>query len=139
MRSTFFCSLAGLVLAAGMAHAQTNRIYPLSVLDLSEMEQGWGEPHANRSVDDHPLSIGGQKFTNGVGTHAVSRFLLDVGGHAVSFSAVVGVDDEVGKGQGTVIFKVLGDTNQVLWQSKPMHGGDAPVPVNVDLAGVKQL
>jgi alpha-galactosidase len=139
MRPHFLTSLLGLVLLAGTTHAQTNRIYPISALDISQVDQGWGEPHANQSVEGHPLSIGGQVFTNGLGTHATSEFIIDVGGRAVSFSARVGIDDEVGNGRGSVVFKALGDTNQVLWESKELHGGDAPEAANVNLAGVKQL
>ncbi len=116
--------------------AQTNYV---ASLDISQVSQGWGEPHANLSVDGHPLSIGGKKFEKGLGTHAVSQFILDLGGRADSFSAQVGVDDEVGAGKGTVVFKLLGDAGKVLWQSAEMHSGDAPSAVNVSLAGVKQL
>lgn len=124
------------VLAAGrLGAAQTNYI---GNLDISEVSQGWGTPHANQSVDGHTLTIGGQKFEKGLGTHAVSEFALDLGGHGISFLAQVGVDDEVGQGRGTVIFKVMGD-GKVLWQGKEMHSGDAPVPVNVSLDGVKLL
>src|ERR1700690_3325432 len=94
-----FLSLAVLALLAGTTHAQTNRTYSLSTLDISQIEQGWGEPQANKSVEGHTLSIGGQTFTNGLGTHAASRFILDVGGRAVSFSAMAGIDDEVGNGK----------------------------------------
>ena len=136
---SWFVSFVALALLAGTTRAQTNRTYSLSAMDISQMEQGWGEPHANESVEGHPLSIGGQTFTNGIGTHAASRFILDLGGRAIGFSAMVGIDDEVGNGKGHVKFKVLGDTNQVLWESQELHGGDAPVAVNVDLAGVNQI
>jgi alpha-galactosidase len=130
------CLLALFVGAASLSAAQTNN---LADLDISQVSQGWGTPHANQSVDGNPLSIGGQQFAKGLGTHAVSEFLLDLGGRAVSFSALVGVDDEVGKGNGTVVFKLLGDAEKVLWQSPELHSGDAPVPVQVDLSQVKQL
>jgi hypothetical protein len=123
----WFVSLVVLALFAGTIRAQTNRTYSISALDISQVEQGWGEPHANQSVEGHALSIGGQTFTNGLGTHAASQFLLEVGGRAVSFSAMVGIDDEVGSGKGSAIFKVLGDTNRVLWESQELHGGDTPV------------
>ena len=42
----------------------------LSSLDLSGMEQGWGEPGQACSVDRRGLSIGGKKFSRGVGTYA---------------------------------------------------------------------
>jgi alpha-galactosidase len=115
--------------------AQTNY---LADLDISQVSQGWGSPHANLSVNGNPLSIGGQPFAKGLGTHAVSEFILDLSGRALSFSAMVGVDDEVGKGKGAVVFKLVGDGGKVLWQSQELHGGDAPVAVNVDLTGVKQ-
>ncbi len=127
----------GCLSGAGALSAATTNY--LADLDISQVSQGWGEPHANLSVDGHPLSIGGQKFAKGLGTHAVSEFILDLGGHADSFSAQVGVDDEVGQGRGAAIFKVLGDNGQILWQSKELHSGDAPVPVNLPLTDVKRL
>jgi alpha-galactosidase len=139
MRPNFVISLLGLALLAGIASAQTNRTYFISTFDISQVEQGWGEPQANRSVEGHLLSIGGRTFTNGLGTHAESRFLIDVGGRATAFSAMVGVDDEVSKGQGSVVFRVLGDTNRVLWQSRVLHAGDAPEAASVDLTGVQRL
>jgi len=41
----------------------------LASLDLSKMQQDWGSPGVNRSVDGHDLSIAGRKFSQGVGTH----------------------------------------------------------------------
>ena len=135
----FTPAVAALMLFAGgtaLPAAQTNYV---ASLDISQIAQGWGEPHANLSVEGHPLSIGGQTYTNGLGTHADSQLIVDVGGRAESFSAQVGVDDEVGKGNGAVVFKVIGDADKTLWQSPVLHGGDAPVPVNVSLAGVRNL
>ena len=120
------------------AAAQPAKNYFISALDLSQVQQGWGEPHANKSVEGKPLSIGGQAFTNGLGTHANSTLVLNPGGHAESFSASVGIDDEVGK-QGSAVFKLLGDADKVLWQSKELHGGDAPATVDLKLAGVNRL
>jgi len=47
----------------------------LGTLDLSLLQQDWGQPHTNNRFDGHPLSIGGQGFEQGVGTHANSVFL----------------------------------------------------------------
>src|SRR5208282_2125826 len=85
----WFVSLVAPVLFAGTTHAQTNQTYSLSALDISQVQQDWGEPHANQSVEGHTLSIGGQTFTNGLGTHATSEFITEVGGRAVTFSAMV--------------------------------------------------
>jgi alpha-galactosidase len=138
-RCQLLMSLVVLYIVAGTTRGRAAQTNFISALDISQVQQGWGEPHANKSVDGHPLSLGGHMFTNGLGTHASSEFVLDVGGRAESFSAVVGVDDEVAKGQGSVVFKVLGDQGKVLWESKELHGGDAPQAVNVSLADVKQL
>ena len=108
-------------------------------MDISQVSQDWGQPHANLSVDGHALSIGGQKFARGLGTHAASEVIIEVGGRAESFSAQVGVDDEVGRGKGTVTFSVMTDDGRVLWQSQVLHAGEAPVAVNVSLGGARQI
>ena len=54
----------------------------LSALDLSKVQQGWGKPQADKSVQGKPLSIGGRKFERGVGTHAASSLCVDLGRRA---------------------------------------------------------
>lgn len=110
--------------------------FPLASLEL-RMDQEYGQPHADASVDNHPLSIGGQKFEHGLGTHATSLMRIALGGHGERFTASVGVDDEVGR-RGSITFKVIGD-NKTLWESGVMHGGDPAKAVSVDLRGVKTL
>lgn len=111
----------------------------LDELKLSNATQGWGEPHKNKSVEGRPLSIGGQKFERGFGTHAESRLRINLAGGAQSFSASVGVDDEVDKNPASSVeFFVIGDDKE-LWNSGVMRAGDAPKSCTVDLSGVKQL
>ncbi len=116
------------------AHAET---FGLDTLQLQYVEQEWGQPHANRSVDGKPLTLGGKRFEHGLGTHANSVFRIALGGKAERFTATVGVDDEVGK-QGSVVFKVTGD-GKTLWESGVLHGGDPAKDVSVALDGVKKL
>lgn len=110
----------------------------LSDLDLSAMDQDWGSPHANQSVDGHALVIGGRRFEKGVGTHAASSFRLDLEGQGETFTAWVGVDDEVGDRAGSVEFHLLGD-GKPLWQSGVLFGREAAKEVKVDLRGIKTL
>jgi alpha-galactosidase len=126
-------ALASLTLA-GIARADS---YPLDTLDLSSIEQGWGQPHAGKSVEGHALSIGKQPFAHGIGTHANSTFRLDLGGKAEKFTASVGVDDEVGN-KGSVVFRLIGD-GKTLWESELMRGGTPAKTVSVDLHGVRKL
>ncbi len=110
----------------------------LDELDLSAMQIGWGSPHPRLSVEGHSLSVAGQKFERGVGTHAVSTFLLHLNGKGDRFSASVGVDDEVGSDKASVSFAVLGD-GRVLWESHVMKKGISPQKADVDLHGVNLL
>ncbi len=109
----------------------------LDKLNLSSMTCGWSTPQVDKSVDGNALIIAGQKFDNGVGTHSISTFLLNVDGKGKSFSAVVGLDDEANK-QGSVEFYVLGD-KKILWQSGIMHKGDAAKNIDVDISKIKKL
>ena len=106
-------------------------------LDLSRVEQDWGEPHAGRSVDNRPITLHGDVYRHGVGTHANSEMLIDLKGAAVRFAAVVGVDDEK-KGLGSVRFHVFVDGKPAA-ETGVMHGGDEPKLLSVDLTGAKTL
>ena len=111
---------------------------PLSTLDLHKMKQGWGEAKIDRSVTGKPLTIGGQTFEHGVGTHAVSVLYVHLGGGTRRFSAKVGVDSsQVGK-PGSVEFRVIAD-GKTLFKSGVMKPGDAAKTVDVDLTGGKTL
>src|SRR5271157_5763399 len=129
--------VAAAVVSLGLAASARAGTYGIESLDLSQVEQGWGSPHANQSVDGHGLSIGGQKFEHGLGTHAVSTFVIALGGRGERFTASVGVDYEVGQ-RGSVTFKVTGD-GKTLFESEVMRGGQAPKAVSVNLHGVKTL
>ena len=110
----------------------------LGELDLSKMTVGWGEPVVNLSIQKKPLTVAGQKFDNGVGSHANSVMYIDLAGGSKSFSAYVGVDDEVGGGTGSIEFRVYGD-GRLLWTSGVMKAGQAAKKLNVDVSGVKTL
>ncbi len=110
----------------------------LDEADLSAIQSGWGSPQARHSVEGNPLTIAGKTYDHGVGTHAVSTWLLRLDGAGRRFTAMVGIDDEVGKANASVEFLVLGDRN-VLWQSGIMKKGDPAKNVDVALDGVKLL
>ncbi len=109
----------------------------LDTLDLANVTQDYGSPHAGKSVDSHPLTLNGVVYPHGLGTHAVSRLLVNLQGSATNFEALAGVDDEK-KGQGSVQFQVYVDGRKKL-ETPVLHGGDAPVPVSVDLTGAKRM
>ena len=81
----------------------------LESLDISQMTTGWNNPGKGKSADNRPLTLGGTVYTHGVGTHAVSDFLVDLKGAAVKFVAMVGVDDEKKTSRASVTFTVFVD------------------------------
>jgi alpha-galactosidase len=125
------------VMLAGAACSLLAGTVSLSSLDLGRMTTGWSVAKAGHEIAGGPLSIHGEKFTDGVGTHATSKFRVKLDGDAKRFTAEVGVDDSAG-GQGSVEFIVTGD-GKVLWHSGVLKCGEAAKPVDVSLAGVKTL
>ncbi|MFF0744715.1 NPCBM/NEW2 domain-containing protein [Streptomyces sp. NPDC004111] len=75
---------------------------------------GWGPVEKDRSNgesaagDGKPLTVGGQVFAKGLGTHAASEVEYYTGGKCTAFTARVGLDDESGT-RGTVAFEVWAD------------------------------
>jgi len=109
----------------------------LDTLDLANVTQEYGSPHAGKSVDSNPITLSGIPYPHGLGTHAASRLLVLLKGSATRFNALAGVDDEK-KGHGSVQFQVYVDGKKAL-ETPVLHGGDAPVPVSVDLTGAKRI
>ena len=132
-RSTLIAVAASLLAAAAAPAA-----VPLSALDLSPAQQGFGRPAVGRSVDGHPITIAGRTSAAGVGAHAPFRLAVDLDGRPGRFRAAVGVDDEVPAGRGSVQFSVRGD-GRVLFDAGVVRRGDPARAVDVDLAGVRRL
>lgn len=126
---------------------------PVSVVWLDELGaepaiEGWGESQANKSVDGNPLTIAGQSFERGLGTHAEGRYRIKLDGKAKSFHALVGVDDEIKKTQqgaerASVEFIVSAtdkkNNKKIIWKSGVMKAGEPAREVNVELKGFVYL
>ncbi len=129
--------LAAACLATTLNPASAAETVLVSELDLEKIQQGWGKPQADRAVANNRITIGGQVFDHGIGTHAGSLFVIDLNGGSERFTASVGIDDETG-GQGSVEFSVIGD-RKILWKSGIMKGGQPPQKVDLDVKGVRIL
>jgi len=116
---------------------QLTNVIMLSDLDLSKMTCVMGIPKTNKSIRGDSMTIAGERFQLGVGTHATSRMLIGLDGKGKSFSARVGLDDAAYV-KASIAFYVMGD-QKILWESGPMNRGDKAKIVNVDLTGVKKL
>ncbi len=110
----------------------------LSALDLLKVQQGWGHPQPDHSVDGNPLTIGQTSYEYGLGTHADSVFIINCAGQAQRFTAQVGIDAEVQDNPGSVIFQVIGDGKE-LYNSGLIKAGQPAQAVDVDLTGIQTM
>jgi alpha-galactosidase len=110
---------------------------PMDSLDVTKIQQGWGEPHAGKSVEGNALTIAGQKYDGGIGTHAVSLIAVELDASCEAFDAMVGVDDET-KQPGSVEFIVWVDRKRVV-TSGLIRSGEPAKKIHVDLRGAKRM
>jgi hypothetical protein len=113
---------------------------PLRAGDVEALRsvQGWGELRANLAVvDQAPLSIGGQRFSSGFGTHVPSRIRVRLLHPGRVFEGGYGIDD---KGWKTlrVRFRIRDDSGRVLFLSEPASP-DRVHRFSVALTGQREL
>ncbi|WP_420596066.1 NPCBM/NEW2 domain-containing protein [Deinococcus sp.] len=125
------------------AQALTSASTPLSKLSWASANSGYGPIERDESNgeklggDGHKMTVNGRTFETGFGLHSNSKMAFKLPSNAQTFSAVVGVDDEV-KGRGSVIFQVVAD-GQKLFDSGKMTGSSYAQSVNVKVSGKKLL
>ncbi|MCA2214199.1 glycoside hydrolase family 2 TIM barrel-domain containing protein [Jidongwangia harbinensis] len=104
---------------------------------------GWGPVEKDRSngeqgaADGGTLTIGGVTYPKGLGAHALSQILFDLGGDCTRLRVDVGVDDEMGS-RGTVVFEVWVDGERRA-QTGVRTGADPAQRLDVDLTGGERL
>lgn len=138
MENTKIWIIASFALAGIVTGCNQPQTVWLDDLDLTAMTQGHGVAMKNKSVDGKTLTIGGQTFERGVGTHSISELAIQLDGKATSFMAQVGLDDEILEHKPSAEFIVIGDGKQ-LWSSGVVKAGDSAKPCTVSLNGVKRL
>ena len=126
----FACAAFATLAALGVSSV------PIEDTGLVRMRSGFGSAKAGKSVDGNALRVGGVEYRRGVGTHAPSTHRIAANGNALSFSALVGVDDECG-GKGSVVFRVIADGKVVA--EVAAKGGEAAKQISADLAGAKRI
>lgn len=107
-------------------------------IGLERMSQRRGTPRVGRSIRDKPILLGGVEYPHGIGTRSISEFVIDLKGSATRFVSMVGIDDEVRGGVGSVSFEVWADDARVA-ASGLMRAGDAPRLLSADLTGARVL
>jgi len=107
----------------------------LDTLEPVHSKQEWGTLQKNRSVWEKELTIGGQCFRRGLGTHANGEIVYNLEGAYRRFLAWAGPDMAT---YGSLGFTVIVD-GQKRWESGKMVRGDAPRQIDVDITGAKEL
>ncbi|MEU8785968.1 NPCBM/NEW2 domain-containing protein [Streptomyces sp. NPDC048637] len=97
----------------------------------------FGPARVNSSIDGHPLTIQGAGYPQGLGAHADSQLLYDLGGSCSALTVDVGLDDEVGA-NGSVVFQIYRDTTLVA-DSGLMTVDQPAKRLTADLSGGSQL
>ncbi|MGN0847368.1 MAG: NPCBM/NEW2 domain-containing protein [Kiritimatiellia bacterium] len=129
-------ALFQMAVAVAMAAAAENKIW-LEDVDRSTMTCGYKSVLVGRSVEGGLLSVGGKVYEHGLGTHAPSILAVPLGGKALAFEAVVGVDDEKPwTSKASVEFKVWVD-GRLAATSGPLRRKKRTAQLKVDLTGAQ--
>ena len=112
----------------------------LSQLNWKSATIDFGRVGKDRSVNGKPIQVGTVRYERGLGTHAASEIVYDLGtlGRTYArFISDVGVDDEVSE-NATVVFQVFADEKKV-FDSGTMRPDSDTKRVDVSVAGVRHL
>ncbi|MFF5922410.1 NPCBM/NEW2 domain-containing protein [Streptomyces flavochromogenes] len=87
-----------------------------------------------------PIAFGGTTYAKGLGVHAFSDVAFHLGGAGNRFTALVGIDDRSARrsSAGATRATVYGD-DRVLFTSPVLTAAGGPLPVDVDVRGVRVL
>ncbi len=127
------------LLAAGVSAPAATISLAIGELDPTSTRQGWGQLLVDERVTGGPLQIGDRHFTTGLGTHANSEIVYDLGGAYEQFESWVGVDAAMRDyKEASVIFKVIAD-GRGLFDSGVMRANTPARRVRVPVTGVNEL
>ncbi len=115
----------------------------VSDLPFRSATNGWGPVERDMSVggnqagDGRTITLNGVQYAKGLGTNSVSDVQIYLGGHCSTFTATVGIDDEVGSA-GSVTFSVLAD-GKTLVTTPTLTGSSPSASINVPVTGAQVL
>lgn len=126
----------------------TGAVVFLSELNWESATNGFGPVERNTSNgedaagDGGPIEINDIIYPKGLGVHANSEIVYNLGGIYTRFLSDVGIDDEVEEfdndADGSVIFRVFADDVEV-FTSTEIDGNDPTESVDIDITGVQTL
>jgi hypothetical protein len=127
-------AVAGLDFSGGRV-AYLSDLEPRDVVYASLLDTTW-EYQKNRTYEGRPLQLQGRTYSRGLWIHSKTELKYRLSGEYSRFQAIVGIDDST-EGRGHVLLSITADGKSLF--SKPIRGGDAPIPLNLDVTGVREL
>ena len=121
----------------------TDSVYVSDLEPVEPITQGWAgkTPGIDQSIEGNPITVSGIVYEKGLGLHANSEAIYDLGGKYTRFQAIAGIDDEV-TGTGDAIFRVyatVGDSEEeTLIYEKQITNGASDF-VDLSVRGVTRL
>jgi len=111
----------------------------LSDLPWTSAAAGWSAngdnmPRRNRDVADQAIRVGTKTHRRGIGTHAPSEIVYDLGGQYARFRATC----YAAEGGGSVVFQVYAD-GECVFDSGTRPGLSTPKDIDVAIDGVREL
>ena len=91
----------------------------------------------DRNVIGTQLRAGGRLYAKGIGMHSAARLTFSLDDEYAKFEASLAIDDHT-TGRGHVTCRVFVDGEE-RYQSGPIQGGAAPLPLSVEIRGGKLL
>jgi len=131
-------AVAKAVLGQSSAFPAATGVGNLKTDTAVSVTQGWKVTQNDKSITGSPLTIAGQQYEKGLGTHAPGEMVFKLDQKITQFTADVGVDDGGDAGHGSVVFKVVLDGREA-FDSDLMKSGQPAKHIALDVSGVSEL
>jgi NPCBM/NEW2 domain. len=115
---------------------KANGVVALTEIPIVSHQQEWGQMHKNESIEGNKLTVNGQLYANGIGTHASSTTVFDIDKKYSRFRLSAGLDDESLCSEGVAV-EILGDGKSLV--KTPFFKNGVLHKVEADVAGVQKL
>jgi len=115
---------------------KANGAIALTDLPIESHQQGWGKMHKNESIEGNKFKINGISYENGIGTHAASTTVFDIGKKFSRLTLSAGLDEESLCSEGVAI-EILGDGKSL--EKTPFFGYSNMQNLSVNVSGVQKL
>jgi hypothetical protein len=111
-------------------------VQPVRVVETNNLDRV--EPYRRDiNLDGDKLSLDGKKYDKGLALHAYTELEYKLDGDYQFFTAVIGVDDQVGGSDGPTLIRLEGDGREI--KTWTVTRKDKPLPVRVPIRDVQRF